>query len=388
MRNFVRSKKLIIFFIVISIFSISLTSCDLETHNGLTGDWAIDWFSSSSTYLAGDLVFGEAKSLALTDALTGANQNLRYAVIGPGKMKLTIDEVPIVADFTIEENVLSIQFDDGTNRYQRVEVEPADDDLTVFSEQEDDLLEETATQPNMNLIFPPTSTSIPLVSSTPSPADTSIPVVVQQPSPTRTPNNTPTPQIYSPLSRCAASRLHVGDSAYVNYETGRIGMRSEPVATIGDKLVRKLEEGEILHIIDGPKCDLGWVFWKVRTVYSETGWIPEGDGIEFWVVPITTYDVCSGAKPTRLRVGDRAFVEPEPEDFNRIYPEPAIDSTKLLYRMEPGSYMEVLEGPSCGSGKTGVWWYVRSEDSDIEGWTRESDYSKSYYFIAPVIPRP
>ena len=128
-------------------------------------------------------------------------------------MKLTIDDVPIVADFTIEENVLSIQFDDGTNRYQRVEVEPADDDLTVFSEQEDDLLEETATQPNMNLIFPPTSTSIPLVSSTPSPTDTSIPVVVQQPSPTRTPNNTPTPQIYSPLSRCAASRLHVGDSA-------------------------------------------------------------------------------------------------------------------------------------------------------------------------------
>jgi hypothetical protein len=69
----------------------------------LTGDWAIDWFSSSSTYLAGDLVFGEEKSLALTVALTGAIQNLRYAVIGPGKMKLTIDEVPIVADFTMKK---------------------------------------------------------------------------------------------------------------------------------------------------------------------------------------------------------------------------------------------------------------------------------------------
>lgn len=383
------NKKMNLYVVLLVLLICTLlTACGSSPQDSLEGSWALNWFSSSSTYLAGDLVFGEAKLLTLTDALTGNDQNLRYAVIGPGKIKLTIDEVKIVADFTIEEDVLTIQFDDGTNRYQRVEVEPEDDNLTVLTEPEDDNPDVTSTQPNMNQIFPPTSTSIPISNSTPRPTETSAPVVVQQPVATRTTKSTSTPQVYSPLSRCAASRLHVGDSAYVNYETGRIGMRSEPVATIGDKLVRKLEEGEILHIIDGPKCDLGWIFWKVRTVYSETGWIPEGDGSEFWVVPIATYDVCPGAKPTRLRIGDRAFVEPKPEDYNRVYPEPAIDSAKLLYRMQPGSYMEVLEGPSCGSGRTGVWWYVRSEDSGIEGWTRESDYAKSYYFIAPVIPRP
>lgn len=67
-------------------------------------------------------------------------------------------------------------------------------------------------------------------SSTPVPTNTSDPLVLQQPTTTEKPDVTPTPKIYSPLPQCAASRLHVGDSAFVNYETGRVGMRSEPVA--------------------------------------------------------------------------------------------------------------------------------------------------------------
>lgn len=370
--------------LMFSAFFTVLVGCSSSSQNGLEGAWTLDWLSSSSTNLAGDLTFGDGKSLRLNEVLTGNEQVLRYAVIAPGKMKITIEETPLVVEFSINEDVLTIKFDDGRNSYHRVEQVqiPEDNDLATWSEYKDDETEVDmkATQPNMNQIFPSTST--------PRPTGTSAPVVAQQATATKLPNTTPTPKVYSPLSRCAESRLQVGDSAYVNYETGRLSMRSEPVGTIGDTLVRRLEEGEILHITDGPKCDMGWIFWKVRTVYSETGWIPEGDGNEFWVVPISTNDVCSGAKPTRLMVGDRAFVEPEPEDYNRIYPEPAIDSEKLLYRMKPGSYMEVLEGPSCGSGRTGVWWYVRSEDSGIEGWTRESDYSKSYYFIAPVIPSP
>lgn len=367
---------------ILILISSFLTACGTGPENELEGSWTLDWLSSNSGNMAGDLTFGEGKSLVVTGAFSGSQQILHYAVIAPGKMKITIDDIPVVTDYSIEEDVLTIKFDDGRNYYQRIEEAPVveDEETLVWSDPGEEEPDPTATQPNMNEIIAP--------ASTPKPTNTSVPAVVQQPTATRTSSFTPTPQVYSPLSRCAASRLHVGDSAYVNYDTGRVGMRSEPVGKIGDKLVRKLEEGEILHIIDGPKCDLGWIFWKVRTVNSETGWIPEGDGSEFWVVPIATYDVCSGAKPTRLRVGDRAFVEPKPEDFNRIYPEPAIDSTKLLYRMQPGSYMQILEGPSCGSGKTGVWWYVRSEDSGIEGWTRESDYAKSYYFIAPVIPRP
>ena len=212
--------------------------------------------------------------------------------------------------------------------------------------------------------------------------------ITEVPSATEILKSTPTPSQYKPFSGCAVSQLHKGDSAYVNFETGRVSMRTEPVGKIADAtVVRKLEAGEIVHIIDGPKCDLGWIFWEVRTVNSEYGWIPEGDGTEFYFIPISTVDACPGAKPGRLRVGEWAFVEPLPEDFNRIYPEPLIESDKLIYRMPPGSYMQVLEGPVCGNGKEGVWWKVRADSGDI-GWTRESDYAKDYYFIAPVIPRP
>jgi len=303
-------------------------------------------------------------------------------VIAPGKMKITIDGTPLVAYFSIEKGILMIKFDDGKNYYQHVEATPEaeGEETLISSNPEENDRASTASLPTM------VETDLPLF--TPELMNTSVPVAVQQPTATSTTIFTPTPKVYSPLSGCADSRLHVGDSAFINFETGRVGMRSEPVGRIGDKLVRKLEEGEIVHIIDGPECDLGWVFWKVRTVNSETGWIPEGDGSEYWVIPIATHDVCPGAKPTRLRVGDIAFVEPKPEDYNRIYPEPVIDPSKLLYRMAPGSYMKILDGPSCGSGTTGVWWYVRSQDTGIEGWTRESDYTKSYYFIAPLIPRP
>lgn len=216
----------------------------------------------------------------------------------------------------------------------------------------------------------------------------SLPGQIQQSFPTEVPKATPTPVQYKPFAGCAVSQLHVGDSAYVNFETGSVSMRTEPVGKLADAtVVRKLGTGEIVHIIDGPKCDLGWVFWEVRTVNSEYGWLPEGDGTEFFIVPISTIDACSDAKPGRLKVGERAFVEPMPEDANRLYPEPKVDASKLIYRMPPGTYMEVLEGPVCGNNQEGVWWKVRADSGDI-GWTRESDYSKAYYFIAPVIPRP
>ena len=193
---------------------------------------------------------------------------------------------------------------------------------------------------------------------------------------------------YYPFSNCPPSQLYVGDSAYVSYNGVQISLRSEPVATIGNTLIRKLDEGEVLHVIDGPVCDNSLVLWKVRTVQNEFGWLPEGDEKDFWILPIATEKVCSGAKKTRLWVGATAFVEPLPKDRNIMYSEPAIDSSKELGRMNPGTYMQVLEGPSCGTGGEGVWWYVYSEQLKIKGWTRESSNSRDYYFIAPVISRP
>lgn len=205
---------------------------------------------------------------------------------------------------------------------------------------------------------------------------------------TEKPGETPALQTYYPFPDCPQSHLFIGDSAYVTYNSEKISLRSAPVGRIGDTLIRKLDQGEVVHVIDGPICDLNLVLWKVRTVQNEFGWLPEGDYSEFWILPIATENVCSGARPTRLWVGATAFVEPMPKERNIMYSEPTVDSSKELGRMNPGSFMQVLEGPSCGNGRTGVWWYVYSEQLKIEGWTRENSYSGDYYFIAPVIPRP
>ena len=213
------------------------------------------------------------------------------------------------------------------------------------------------------------------------------PTVTKMP-PTSTPEMATEFPTYYPFSNCPQSKLYIGDSAYVSYNGVKISLRSEPVGTIGETLVRKLNEGEVVHIIGGPVCDQNLVLWKVRTVQNEFGWLPEGDYSSFWILPIASEKVCSGAKATRLWVGATAFVEPIPKDRNIMYSEPGINSSKEIGRMNPGSYMEVLEGPSCGNGGEGVWWYVYSEQLGIKGWTRENSNSRDYYFIAPVIPRP
>lgn len=216
------------------------------------------------------------------------------------------------------------------------------------------------------------------------PTHTPVPPTLTQASPGITPESISGFPIYYPLSNCPGSRLHVDDSAYVPYGDGNISLRSEPVGKIGDTLIRKLEEGEVIHIIGGPVCDLGLLLWEVRTVQNEFGWLPEGDSSEFWILPLKTKQVCSGLKPTRLWVGATAYVEPMPKDRNILFSEPSGDSQELG-RMDPGSFMQVLEGARCGY--SGLWWYVYSEQLGISGWTRETGASGTYYFIAPVIPR-
>lgn len=365
--------QIVIFFF---LFSLLLSACDGSTQVDLRGSWQIDWTSSSSSSLYGDLNFDDHKKLEFVGAYSFDSATLRYAVISPGKMKLTVNDNAQVVDFFLDGDLLQINFPDGTNYYQRVKQNQLGNDQGEASTPDPNQISFDIF-PTQETVIQPTNTNRPIPTTAPTP--------VQARTPTNKPNQTPVPTKYYPLGDCAASQLSVGDSAFVNFATGSITIRNEPVARIGNSAIRKLSVGEVLHVIGGPVCDMGWVFWEVRTVNSEKGWLPEGDSSEFWILPIHTRDVCSGAKPTRLVIGGRAFVEPMPVDHNRIYPEPIIDASKLLYRMRPGSYMKVLDGPSCGNGQSGVWWYVESEDSGIRGWTRESDYVKDYYFIAPVI---
>jgi len=109
--------QIVIFFF---LFSLLLSACDGSTQVDLRGSWQIDWTSSSSSSLYGDLNFDDHKKLEFVGAYSFDSATLRYAVISPGKMKLTVNDNAQVVDFFLDGDLLQINFPDGTNYYQRV----------------------------------------------------------------------------------------------------------------------------------------------------------------------------------------------------------------------------------------------------------------------------
>lgn len=91
------------------------------------------------------------------------------------------------------------------------------------------------------------------------------------------------PQWY-PIKGCPASRLHVGDRAYVTVGGGPNGIRYGSDVRY-DTIIGYAEEGEGMLIIDGPWCYYDWIVWQVTTDGGLTGYTPEGDGDEYWLLP-------------------------------------------------------------------------------------------------------
>jgi hypothetical protein len=81
------------------------------------------------------------------------------------------------------------------------------------------------------------------------------------------------------------TRLKVGDIASVSLVPPDPNtVRKEP-----NKKAQKLgsiQPGEKVEILDGPICANNWVWWKVKSLESGlTGWTPEGDPKNYWLVP-------------------------------------------------------------------------------------------------------
>ncbi|MBN1147340.1 MAG: hypothetical protein JXA78_08790 [Anaerolineales bacterium] len=92
--------------------------------------------------------------------------------------------------------------------------------------------------------------------------------------------------IYYPIIGCVASRLYVGDRAFVAYgaDNNSIYQSQE----IGDApIFRHLYPGEIMEIIDGPFCERGAVVWQVFALIDEqVGFVAEGNGEVYWLLPL------------------------------------------------------------------------------------------------------
>lgn len=81
------------------------------------------------------------------------------------------------------------------------------------------------------------------------------------------------------------SVFQAGDRAYVAFSRGNNAVREQP-----DKQSNRLdfiEEGEIIDLLEGPRCNDGIVWWKIKSVATGlVGWTAEGDADGEWLVPL------------------------------------------------------------------------------------------------------
>ena len=110
------------------------------------------------------------------------------------------------------------------------------------------------------------------------------------PSPTPEPTLTPTwdplsAPIYYPLKGCAASRLHIGGQAMVSLVGGPNAIRSSADVRAETNIISYAQPGEVLNIVAGPWCDLGYLIWLIETQDGIRGYTPEGDGYTYWLFP-------------------------------------------------------------------------------------------------------
>jgi hypothetical protein len=97
-------------------------------------------------------------------------------------------------------------------------------------------------------------------------------------------------EIYYPKLGCSASRLHVGDRAFIVSSGGLIGLYRYKSLSFEPNL-RHPAAGTEVEIIDGPFCDEMIIYWKVRTPDKElVGYYPEGDGNTYWLLPLAPSD--------------------------------------------------------------------------------------------------
>jgi len=126
------------------------------------------------------------------------------------------------------------------------------------------------------IVVPPTST--PLAAS---------PLPTKPAEPTLTPTWNPLDApIYYPLPDCVASRLYIGDSAFVSLVGGPNAIRTDINLRTDTNIIAYAEPGEILEIIGGPQCSDGYIMWFVEMKDGLRGFTPEGDGNNYWLWPV------------------------------------------------------------------------------------------------------
>ena len=87
---------------------------------------------------------------------------------------------------------------------------------------------------------------------------------------------------------------------------------------------------------------------------------------------------------SRIRVGEWTRVSLYPPDANRVRDEPSMQTGQIVGHAKPGTVLQVLGGPEC-EGRM-IWWWVRTQDGSLEGWTSEGEIGE--FWLDPGSPNP
>ena len=233
-------------------------------------------------------------------------------------------------------------------------------------------------------VSPPSDTSTVITASTQTPTQSATSALMKTPTkrPTATPSqeNKAGAKIYAPISGCAQSRIHVGDSIFVTEGGTGNYVRTSPDVGSKTNVIEDAysNQGDVLLVVGGPECSYDWILWEVIAESGVRGWTAESDGSKFWLDVIPTEDVCSGTLPTRLNVGDTAHVGIYPPSANTVRAQHDNDSQKVG-TINPGERIKILDGHECSDRM--VWWKIRSLKTGLEGWTSEGNISG--YWLVP-----
>jgi hypothetical protein len=175
-----------------------------------------------------------------------------------------------------------------------------------------------------------------------------------------------------------------GSGFLVNYN---VRVRAEPTTTALTYTV--VAAGGRVTILEGPTCNEGYNWWKVRAVVlgiTYDGWMAEsdrfGDDVYIALPPRPDGSICDF--PLNLRVGDRARVIYRDGVPKRLRGGPSL-TAPILYDLVEGVPLEIIGGPICNN--TYNWWQVRVlASAPVEGWFAEG--GPAQYWLARNVGVP
>ena len=122
------NSHLILVLLAAILLSTSCQSISSLENKDIQGVWIPSGWSCPVMNFCQQVEFQPNGKLVLS--LTGTNG--RYAVIAPGKIKLVIDDVSLVAEYRVEGETLTLSFKEGDQEYFLFDqpMQEAEDDAT------------------------------------------------------------------------------------------------------------------------------------------------------------------------------------------------------------------------------------------------------------------